>query len=148
MLVSRYSLLENIVSISRKILKFSIPLFLLYYIQNVFDGLSISYWGGGGVPFVLFLIFVCLGISDFLTSIKRNPCKSILSDIGKKSYCIYLIHFPLVGLINIAFTNINLAFLQLIQPVVTLLATYLFIYNFYTFIIHLIYQENFTYYWD
>lgn len=122
MLIGEYNAFEKVLDFCKKIL----PISLIVYngaliVLTVFE-IKVSYFVLFFIPVEILAILCMLGFSTIL----QNRSK-IITNIGKLSFSIYLLHMPFAGIAAKLFGMIDFFGLTLLRPLVVLAVTYLFI---------------------
>lgn len=116
-LINRYFQIEKIAVLTKKLLYFSIPALAIILFFHLRNGLSLSYWSDFIFLNMLFSILVIFGLSSYLL----NWSSTFFVMIGNYSFSIYLLHELVVGVVVYLSSKIDLWYITLIRPIITIL---------------------------
>lgn len=128
LLIFQYNYFEKISDLFSKYMYLFIFIFICFMFFQIRNGISIYYWSKYALMNNVLFIFISMGIA------KRIKNNSLLKQIGRESFSIYLMHELLVGtIIYISNYYMNWIFV-ILRPLVVIFILHIFI-KFLNFII-------------
>lgn len=120
LLCGRGNVLERVFDIAGKLCFCLAATYLLLLLTFTWFDVAIGYFKIFYIPVEAIAILGILGMTDRI----RNCCPGVLTDMGRCSFSVYLLHMPVAGLVANIFDRIDFFSLTLLRPLVVLAITY------------------------